>query len=660
MYKKITENFEYNFDINQDGLYSITIEATGRKGQHLKVELDGTVLTGIIPGKRDLYYCIPPDWNGNLLKGTIKIVVLVAKLSNGNHILKFKPKGEIQIISEPKITLLPKEGAINILENIQSEEKDRQEWITIALVDLPLKSVEASITCQKRFWESDDVQIIIDDKIKKNQNNFWWGKNWFWQGRKLKGITRTDTFSSDLPQGLHYIELWADKMPILNSFRLDRGSQTYPAPNVPEEERYLNKDKEWWMNWKEIKEYTYKGANGNENYNRYDQDIKEVVAYWNWKFFRDTDPPEEPLDPNLVKAMIFQESYMGYDSSAGNNIMQIGKTGDPSLKTLQGEFPEYWIHNGEEILLKYSDAKVKTIHDSIYWGVRWLYHRAQGINAGKKRYWWSWKEAVKRYGPGFDEYANNVWNIYTQGIDDRVAPSIKLWVVLVLLTFTFISVSFWNYNRVIKLAILNGIPQNEKFHIQDVEVKYDWRNPSLFLATIVNQTDWWEQIHMGRYENGRIKWLSIEEEPTEQSILQAKFLRLKDFSDPILEIYGETHAGHGAFYVYAVKDDSLELLLRSSAVDINQDIRWAPDNASKFGYGNCGEVYRDGRLFSSYRDVNGDDVTDVVLSGTEEKVCEEIKDINSKPLEFDEIKVAESKIEKTFIWDKIKRNYSER
>ena len=40
MYKKITEVFEYNFEVGQGGIYSIAIEASGGRGQHLKVELD--------------------------------------------------------------------------------------------------------------------------------------------------------------------------------------------------------------------------------------------------------------------------------------------------------------------------------------------------------------------------------------------------------------------------------------------------------------------------------------------------------------------------------------------------------------------------------------------------------------------------------------------
>ena len=300
MYKKTEEDFDYNFNVNQEGIYSILIEVSASKNQFLKVELDEIILRGIITSRKDQYYSIPPDWNGNLLKGTTKIVILVARLSKGNHVLKFKPKGEIQIIAEPKVNLLSASELATLLENIQSEEKNRQEWITIALIDLPLKELEVTVTCQKRFWESDDVGLIIDDKIQKNPNPFlWWGKNWYWQGRKLKGTARTDAFSLKLARGLHYVELWADKTPVLNTLKLDLGTDF--NEDKKENATYIGKDKEWWINWKDIRKYTYGGISNRDDYNRYDEVISDATAYWNCEFFSQECPPQEPLDPNLVK-----------------------------------------------------------------------------------------------------------------------------------------------------------------------------------------------------------------------------------------------------------------------------------------------------------------------------------------------------------------------
>ena len=177
---------------------------------------------------------------------------------------------------------------------------------------------------------------------------------------------------------------------------------------------------EWWEHWKEIKTYTYHGVSGKEDYNRHDALIRKIVANLNKEFCDDLFPPDEPLDPNLVKAIIYQESRVGYDPKAPINIMQIGNAGDLSLKTLRGELKEYWFHRAKIQQLKYKNAKVTTVEESIKWGIRWLYHCAQGITYDKKRYWRAWKEAVERYnGGGNANYVREVYDIYEKGVDRR-------------------------------------------------------------------------------------------------------------------------------------------------------------------------------------------------------------------------------------------------
>jgi len=83
-------------------------------------------------------------------------------------------------------------------------------------------------------------------------------------------------------------------------------------------------------------------------------------------------------------------------------------------------------------------------------------------------------------------------------------------------------------------------------------------------------------------------------------------------------------------------------------VDINPDTRWAPNNFKKYGYGTCGEIFSNGKLKSEYTDVNDDGVVDIILSGTQEIICEsddthEI-DTNYKP--------AGIPIKKVFLWNK--------
>lgn len=217
MNKKINTDYVYSFSVEADGLYSIFVTVTCKRKNFLRVELDGLALKGILPKNRNKFFNIPSAWNGNELKGTSETIVFIIKLSRGNHNLKFIPKGEAELLSEPRIVPLKESGLVTLFKDVQSEEKDQAPWITVVLINLPLSILDISINCQKKFLDSDDVKIIIDVQIQKNDKVFWHGKNWFWRGYQLKGKTQTNRFEPNLPAGNHYVELWADRTPTLKS-----------------------------------------------------------------------------------------------------------------------------------------------------------------------------------------------------------------------------------------------------------------------------------------------------------------------------------------------------------------------------------------------------------------------------------------------------------
>lgn len=438
------------------------------------------------------------------------------------------------------------------------------------------------------------------------------------------------------------IDLWADENPFLEKVEI-----SLTEKNVE----------------KIIKPYSFRGLNNQEDYNRYDEMISKAVNFWNGEFLKELDPPEEILDSNLVKAIIFQESRIGYDNrNNGNvNIMQVGNYGDASLDVLNGKGKkmEYELKNGQLWGVNYKgEAKVEKVYDSIYWGVRWFYHKAQGITTDNKRYWLSWREAVKRYGPPNDKYANNVWDIYIRGIDKRSKPPLKLWIITFFIIFSSLIFSIDSFhNRTIKSTVMAIMSDDDKTYFNDVKImRYEPDSP-LFLAVMIHDDDWWESLKAGLYQNGIIKWLAIETAPLEASILAAKFLRIKGFENPLIEVYGQTHAGHGAMYLYEVESDRLALLFQTTAVDFNIDSRWAPENYEKYGFGYCGEVYSSGQLKSSYEDLNNDNISDIMLSGVEEIICE--KEFRDRiPGENYEVKVASAPVEKVFLWDKRRQDWS--
>lgn len=181
----------------------------------------------------------------------------------------------------------------------------------------------------------------------------------------------------------------------------------------------------------------YKSNNPRENYNLLDREIAEAVKIWNEEFSRQENPSPILLDPNLVKAMVYVESRMGYAlKKDDHDVMQVADSRNAAIYALRNSFnpnvnkvaTEYELINGKVTPLEYPEAGASTPAESIRWGVRWLYHVSQVIiqEDGKNfRKWFSWKEGIKKYNRGGDkQYAEKVYKIYEQGIDSR---GFKLW-----------------------------------------------------------------------------------------------------------------------------------------------------------------------------------------------------------------------------------------
>ncbi|MEK7618888.1 MAG: hypothetical protein AAB416_01440 [Patescibacteria group bacterium] len=423
----------------------------------------------------------------------------------------------------------------------------------------------------------------------------------------------------------------------------------------------LFKDKsiEWWEKWRELKSYSYRGVKGKEDYNRYDPLIRKVVAEWNKEFCDDIFPPDEPLDPNLVKAMIYQEGRVGYYPGTGFNVMQDGNPGDPSIRTLRGELKEYWIDDGKKQQLKYANAKVTTVEESVNWGVRWLYHKAY-VNNGRRREWRSWREAVERYGPPRKDYAENVWSIYKKGIKKEKNSSILLWSVSIFF-IPFFMLSHQGSAAPIKEAIAYSMNEDLRMQIEDIDVRYGAATPLFFYAIVEWRKDWWESLRVGKKESNGVTLITIDREPDEQSILKAEFLKLKGFERPVLEVYGQTHVGNGALYLYEIGETSARLLLLArGAVDAHVDGAKNPENLERYGYDECGEVFKDGALKSDYRDLNGDGISDLRLSGIADMLCEENRIEGNSSADSRQITVAHRRKERVFLWNPEFRQFVER
>lgn len=358
-----------------------------------------------------------------------------------------------------------------------------------------------------------------------------------------------------------------------------------------------------------IQEYSYKGVSGDEDYNKYDEIIKNVVKYWNSQFATDTNPPSALLDPNLVKAICYQESRIGNDSRAEVDIMQVGYPDNPAIKTLQGKLSEYWLHNDVVQTLSYPEAKVVSVYDSVYWGVRWLYHKAQGLDESNQRFWRSWQAAVKRYGSGTEKYADDIWKIYTDGVKKEKNNTVRLWSLFII---SLLGVGFFGSNY-----FSDHLQQARVYHVVTESQKEIVNSPfdnDLRAVIEVSDQDWWELLSLYVGENE----VPLFELPSEQSIYSARLIRIGDSSADFLEVYGVTHDGHGNFYLYEISNQQAILKIKEVAVDTNPDIRFSPENKEKYGYVNCGEVFENDTLRSDYS-------SDIALYGTQLILCESLE-----------------------------------
>lgn len=240
--RKMTEKFDYNFDIEKEGLYLIIISARARSQKQisdeatddddLRIEINGRKFPKLDNPQR--YLDSPAAFSGGKLHNLKETIYFLINLSKGAHTLTFIPDNE-PFLEELSIFGFPKpESEINLDINEVAEDGDCRPWITFALVDLPLKQIQTEIKTERRRFDSDDVKIIIDDEVKRNLRNTFRAL-WFWVGSFLKGAgeTQTDSFDLDLKRNEpHYIEFWADRMPTLYKVDFDFGEPTKRVPNV--------------------------------------------------------------------------------------------------------------------------------------------------------------------------------------------------------------------------------------------------------------------------------------------------------------------------------------------------------------------------------------------------------------------------------------------
>ena len=363
----------------------------------------------------------PASFNGGKLHNTEQITYFVIYLKTGEHTIELIPQhgdgSDIIEVSYDEINIKNNQVTLNL--NQQLENRDKNPWITFVLVEIGVKSFSIETKVRWHLLDGDDIKVIINGQIQKATTKY--RKDWIIKTNPLNifGKTEVITLTPNLQiQKYNYIELYTDKTPTLKSISFEIIEQEKPNTTNANTIQPYEKDKIY-----------------GRDYNKLDEYILSAVNYWNDFFSKQQYPPPQPLDPNLVKAIIYRESTLGYDEDNNGKIdvMQVWDENNPAKPSFlqDPKFPaNEFVNENEENNISYSYPKdrippdVTTTEESIFWGVRWLYHKAQSLpNLIKpyKRDWETWNGAIYNYNSSdnVEAYIQEVFSIYEKGIDDE-------------------------------------------------------------------------------------------------------------------------------------------------------------------------------------------------------------------------------------------------
>jgi len=148
-------------------------------------------------------------------------------------------------------------------------------------------------------------------------------------------------------------------------------------------------------------------------------DFDDLIAGWT-QYWNEVFEPEEPLDPNLVKALAASESSFeigaSADSKAGEakGLIQVTEQTRKILADQKGELQDF--------LVQLSKKEVSDPNLNLFAGIRWLFHKKYLASHRLKRTA-TWMEAIAEYKgilnqlgkvPRSDRIMRNIEKYYTQ------------------------------------------------------------------------------------------------------------------------------------------------------------------------------------------------------------------------------------------------------
>ncbi|MEK7099069.1 MAG: hypothetical protein AAB916_00960 [Patescibacteria group bacterium] len=231
MHGHITKVSLFPFRIAHAGLAAIIVRARCKSklqtsdstDENLRVELNGLRFREMPPEKYIQLFNVPAAYNGTELKGAQQTLTIFTILEEGEHVLNLIPYPSA-FLEAVEIRELHGQQSIDFTWEERAEDGNRRPWHTFVFVDLPIARFSAEVTVQKRLRDSDDVKIVVDGAVRKSAVS---GKFSFWYfiGSLLPWIIKRSIgsakrigieFYEHLDSGIHYIELHADRMPLLH------------------------------------------------------------------------------------------------------------------------------------------------------------------------------------------------------------------------------------------------------------------------------------------------------------------------------------------------------------------------------------------------------------------------------------------------------------
>lgn len=190
--------------------------------EELTLEIDGKIFSKLNHNPKQVLNS-PAAINGSRIHNLSKTIYFLTNLDGKDHkiILKTDTPPGTATFESLEIYIVTSTDTLTIEPKIQAEDGDRREWITFVLDKIPLQDVVVTITYSRRKRDSDDVKIRIDGQIQGNILRDIKHFLWYFAGSLIPIIhptkTESQTFMTNFSSGLHYIEIDADRMPILEN-----------------------------------------------------------------------------------------------------------------------------------------------------------------------------------------------------------------------------------------------------------------------------------------------------------------------------------------------------------------------------------------------------------------------------------------------------------